>query len=168
MHTPRPAASAIRLLRRSLIALSLLASCAIQALAQSPWIITNSSPHSLGAKATQLENEYYRVEQWGFLFTRSTLWHDVYYYPTTELNEAGVFDNRPAQRSQWRFQRRRQKRSNDQLERAAVRERASTHRAIGAIEQRVGRSDSVSIGLGERNRSGSAGFLSNRRCRLQP
>ncbi len=95
MHTPRPAASAIRLLRRSLIALSLLASCAIQALAQSPWIITNSSPHSLGAKATQLENEYYRVEQWGFLFTRSTLWHDVYYYPTTELNEAGVFEIDP-------------------------------------------------------------------------
>ena len=53
MNTPRPAAFAIRFITRSLVALLLLVSCPIQALAQSPWIITNSSPYSLGAKATQ-------------------------------------------------------------------------------------------------------------------
>ena len=71
--------------------MSLLVSCPIQALAQSPWIITDSSPYSLGTKAINLQSEYYRVEQWGFLFTRSNLLHDAWYYPTIELNEAGIF-----------------------------------------------------------------------------
>ena len=90
MNTPRPVVFAIRFITASLVGLSLLVLGPIQATAQSPWIITDSSPYNLGAKASQLENEYYRVEQWGFVFTRSTVWHDAFYLSPNVLLEAGV------------------------------------------------------------------------------
>lgn len=58
----------------------------------SPWIVRAGTAFPLAANASQLQNEYFRVEQWGLLSMRTTHWADVWYYPTAaDRNEAQVF-----------------------------------------------------------------------------
>ena len=57
----------------------------------SPWVIKSGSGYSLATPLSLLQTEYFRVEQWGVVFTKSAYWHDVYYYPTAnDRNDAGI------------------------------------------------------------------------------
>lgn len=71
----------------------LLSIAATAALAQgSPWLFTAGNSTALSTNAAQLSNEYFRVEQWGLLTMRTTLWHGEWLYPTAnDRNPAGPF-----------------------------------------------------------------------------
>ena len=57
-----------------------------------PWNVRAGTAFPLAANASQLQNEYFRVEQWGVLSTRTTHWTEAWYYPTAaDRNEAAVF-----------------------------------------------------------------------------
>lgn len=49
-----------------------------------PWEIRAGAPGELTETGASLQSDYYRVAQWGLLRTRTTLWHDEWFYPTPD------------------------------------------------------------------------------------